>query len=36
MCANTLTNIQIRADGRVPGPDDLEPVTRLYAERGRG
>ena len=36
MCANTFTNIQVRADGRVPGPDDLEPVTRLHAERGRG
>lgn len=36
MSANTFTNIQIRAGGRVPGPDDLEPVTRLYAERGRG
>jgi amidase len=35
MCANTFTNIQLRAAGRVPGPDDLEPVTRLYAERGR-
>jgi Asp-tRNA(Asn)/Glu-tRNA(Gln) amidotransferase A subunit family amidase len=35
MSANTFTNIQIRAGGRVPGPDDLEPVTRLYAERGR-
>lgn len=35
MCANTFTNIQIRAGGRVPGPDDLETVTRLYAERGR-
>jgi len=35
MCANTWTNIQLRAAGRVPGPDDLEPVTRLYAERGR-
>ena len=34
MCANTYTNIQVRAGGRVPGPDDLEPVTRLYAERG--
>ena len=34
MCANTWTNIQVRAGGRVPGPDDLEPVTRLYAERG--
>ena len=33
MCANTLTNIQVRADGRVPGPDDLEPVTRLHAEQ---
>lgn len=35
MAANTHTNIQLRAAGRVPGPDDLEPVTRLYAERGR-
>ncbi len=35
MCANTWTNIQVRAAGRVPGPDDLEPVTRIYAERGR-
>jgi amidase len=35
MSANTWTNIQLRAAGRVPGPDDLEPVTRLYAERGR-
>lgn len=34
MSANTHTNIQIRAGGRVPGPSDLEPVTRLYAERG--
>lgn len=34
MCANTFTNIEVRANGRVPGPDDLEPVTRLYAERG--
>ena len=34
MCANTFTNIQIRANGRVPGPGDLEPVTRLYAEQG--
>jgi Asp-tRNA(Asn)/Glu-tRNA(Gln) amidotransferase A subunit family amidase len=34
MCANTFTNIQVRANGRVPGPDDLEPVTRLYAEQG--
>jgi amidase len=36
MSANTWTNIQIRANGRVPGPDDLEPMTRLAAERGRG
>ncbi len=36
MCANTFTNIQLRANGRTPGPDDLESVTRLYAERGRG
>jgi amidase len=36
MSANTWTNIQLRAAGRVPGPGDLEPVTRLYAERGRG
>ncbi len=35
MAANTWTNIQLRAAGRTPGPDDLEPVTRLYAERGR-
>ena len=35
MCANTWTNIQLRAAGRTPGPDDLEPVTRLCAERGR-
>jgi amidase len=35
MCANTWTNIHVRASGRVPGPDDVEPVTRLYAERGR-
>ena len=34
MSANTFTNIQVRANGRVPGPGDLEPVTRLYAERG--
>jgi Asp-tRNA(Asn)/Glu-tRNA(Gln) amidotransferase A subunit family amidase len=36
MSANTWTNIQIRANGRVPGPDDLESMTRLAAERGRG
>ena len=36
MSANTFTNIQIRAGGRVPGLGDLEPVTRLYAERGKG
>lgn len=35
MCANTWTNIQVRANGRTPGEGDLEPVTRLYAERGR-
>ncbi|MBS0526034.1 MAG: amidase [Proteobacteria bacterium] len=35
MSANTWSNIQLRAAGRVPGPDDLEPVTRLTAERGR-
>jgi amidase len=34
MCANTCTNIEIRAGGRVPAADDLEPVTRLYADRG--
>ena len=34
MSANTHTNIQIRAGGRLPGPHELEPVTRLYAERG--
>ena len=36
MSSNTFTNIRIRAAGRVPATDDLEPVTRLYAERGRG
>jgi Asp-tRNA(Asn)/Glu-tRNA(Gln) amidotransferase A subunit family amidase len=36
MCANTFTNIEVRAAGRVPGPDDLEPVTRLHAEIGQG
>ena len=35
MAANTWTNIQIRANGRVPGPNDLEPVTRQAAEQGR-
>jgi amidase len=35
MSANTWTNIQLRAAGRTPGSDDLEPVTRLTAERGR-
>lgn len=35
MAANTWTNIEIRANGRVPGPDDLEPLTRLAAEQGR-
>jgi amidase len=35
MSANTWTNIELRAGGRVPGPGDLEPVTRLVAERGR-
>jgi Asp-tRNA(Asn)/Glu-tRNA(Gln) amidotransferase A subunit family amidase len=35
MAANTWTNIQIRANGRVPGPDDLEPVTRQAAEHGQ-
>ena len=35
MSANTWTNIQLRAVGRVPGPGDLESVTRLTAERGR-
>lgn len=34
MCANTFTNIQVRANGRVPGPGDLETVTQLYAEQG--
>jgi amidase len=34
MCANTFTNLQIRANGRVPGPDDLEPVTQFHAEIG--
>ena len=35
MAANTWTNIQIRANGRVPGSEDLEPVTRQAAEQGR-
>jgi len=35
MAANTWTNIQVRANGRVPGPDALEPVTRQTAEQGR-
>jgi amidase len=35
MAANTWTNIQLRAAGRVPGPGDLEPLTQLIAERGR-
>jgi Asp-tRNA(Asn)/Glu-tRNA(Gln) amidotransferase A subunit family amidase len=35
MAANTWTNIQVRANGRVPGPGDLEPVTRQSAEHGR-
>jgi amidase len=35
MAVNTWTNIQVRAAGRTPGPDDIEPVTRLIAERGR-
>jgi amidase len=35
MSANTWTNIQLRAAGRTPGLADLEPVTRLTAERGR-
>jgi Asp-tRNA(Asn)/Glu-tRNA(Gln) amidotransferase A subunit family amidase len=35
MCANTWTNIQLRAAGREPEPGDFEPVTWLYAERGR-
>jgi amidase len=35
MAANTWTNIQIRSNGRIPGPGDLEPVTRQVAEQGR-
>ena len=35
MCANTFTNLQVRGNGRVPGPDDLEPVTRRCAEIGQ-
>ncbi|MBS0223788.1 MAG: amidase [Proteobacteria bacterium] len=35
MCANTWTNIQVRANGRTLGPGDFEAVTQLYAERGR-
>jgi amidase len=36
MGANTFTNLQQLGGGRTPGSDDLEPVTRLAAERGRG
>jgi Asp-tRNA(Asn)/Glu-tRNA(Gln) amidotransferase A subunit family amidase len=36
MCANTFTNIHVRANGRTAGADDLEPVTRLHAEVGQG
>jgi amidase len=35
MSANTWTNIQLRAAGRVPESGDLEQVTMLTAERGR-
>ena len=35
MCANTWTNIRLRAAGREPGPGDLERITQIYAERGR-
>ncbi|HZQ00933.1 MAG TPA: amidase [Reyranella sp.] len=35
MCANTWTNIRLRAGGRTPGPGDLERITEIYAERGR-
>jgi amidase len=34
MAANTFTTLQVRANGRIPGIDDLEPVTRLTAEMG--
>lgn len=34
MCANTFTNIRLRAGGRIPRSDDLEPVTRLHMELG--
>lgn len=34
MAANTFTTLQVRANGRAPGVDDLEPVTRLTAEMG--
>ncbi len=36
MSANTFTNLQQLGGSRTPSPDDLEPVTRLAAERGRG
>jgi amidase len=36
MSANTFTNLQQLGGGRTPAPDDLEQVTRLAAERGRG
>jgi amidase len=35
MCANTYTNIEARGAGRMPGLDDLEPVTRKHAEIGK-
>jgi amidase len=36
MSASTFANLQQLGGGRAPGPDDLEPVTRLAAKRGRG
>ena len=35
MSASTFANIRSRANGRVPGPGDLEPVTRQQAELGQ-
>src|SRR5260370_16914497 len=36
MCANTFTNIHVRASGRTRGADDLEGVTGVHAEIGEG
>jgi amidase len=35
MSANTANNVLLRSNGRKVGPEDLEPVTHLYLERGQ-